>query len=144
MVTAALLVGPVSGASASKASIKSALKSYNGKIAIAEGHTLTAFGEYKTSKDAAPVEAAIAGSIKVLGELRAKIAHQSAGTTKVKQAKSKLLKGIEAVIVAYGKLKTSVGEKASDPQSAETEAKEAVAAVKAGRKQLVEAAKLLK
>jgi len=134
----------VSGASASKASIKSALRSFDGKVAVAEGHTLTALGEFKTSKDAAPVEAAIAGSIKVLGELRTKIAHQSAGTPKVKQAKSKLLKGIEAVIVSYGKLKTAVGEKASDPQASEAEAEKAVAAVKAGRKQLVEAAKLLK
>ena len=50
-VSAAVLTGPVSGASASKASIKAALKSYSGKVDEAEGGVLTALGAYKASKN---------------------------------------------------------------------------------------------
>ena len=40
------LAGPVAGASASDASIKSVIKSYDSKILVAEGHVVTALGEY--------------------------------------------------------------------------------------------------
>ena len=138
-----MAVGPVTGAWASKASIKGALKSYDGKIAVAEGHTLTALGEYKTTKNAAPVEEAISQSVTVLSALRTKIESQSAGTPKVKAAKSKLVKGLEAIILSYGKLKAAFADKASSPEAAQAEATKALAAVKIGRKQLNEAAKLL-
>ena len=139
----AALAGPVAGASASKASIKAALRSYSGKIAVAEGHTLTAAGEYKTTHNAAPVEEAITKSIAVLGALRTKIAAQSAGAHSVKVAKRKLEKGLEAVIVAYEKLKAAYNEKASSPEAAQAEAEKALVSVKSGRKQLNEATKLL-
>lgn len=143
MALVVILAGPVSGASASKASIKAALKSYDGKIDVAEGNTLTAIGEYKTTKNATPVEEAITASVTVLSALRTKISHQSAGPPKVKAAKSKLVKGLEAVIVSYGKLKTAFSLQASNPQAAQAEVTKALAAVKSGRKKLNEAAKLL-
>jgi hypothetical protein len=66
---AVALAGPVAGASASRASIKAALKSYSGRIAVVEGHTLTAVGEYKSTHNAAPVEEAITKSVGVLSAL---------------------------------------------------------------------------
>jgi|CZKG01.1.fsa_nt_gi hypothetical protein len=137
------LAGPVTGAMASKASIKEAFRSYSSKIAVAEGHTLTAVGEYKTTKNAAPVEEAITNSIAVIGGLRSKVAHQSAKTPKVKAAKAKFVKGLKAIIVSYEKLKAAFADKASNPEAAQAEATKALAALKSGRKLLGEAVKLL-
>ncbi len=142
-VSAAVLTGPVSGASASKASIKAALKSYSGKVDEAEGGVLTALGAYKASKEPAPVETALGKSVTVLKALKAKIAKQSAPSIKVKTAKTKLLKGIGAVIVAYEHLGTAFSDHATNQSAAESEAKTALLKVKAGQKELKEAAKLL-
>ena len=142
-VSAAVLLAPVSGASASKASIKAALKSFSGKIDEAEGGVLTALGAYKTSKEPAPVETALGKSVSVLKELKAKIAKQSAPAPKIKTAKTKLLKGIGAVILAYEHLGTAFSEHGSDQSAAEAEARTALVKVKAGQKQLKEAVKLL-
>jgi hypothetical protein len=100
-------------------------------------------GEYKTTHNAVPVEEAITRSIAVLGALRTKVAAQSASAHNVKVAKSKLVKGLEAVVVAYEKLKAAYNEKASSPEAAQMEAEKALVAVKSGRKQLNEASKLL-
>lgn len=143
IVLAGALAGPVAGASATKGSIRAALKSYSGKLAVAEGHTLTAAGEFKTTKNATPVTEAITESISVLSALRTKIAGQSAVAPKVKMAKSKLLKGLAAVIGAYEKLKSAYSLKSSSPEAAQTEAEKALVAVKSGRKQLNEASRLL-
>jgi hypothetical protein len=142
-VLVAVLVGGVSGASASKASIKATLRSFSGKIDVAEGNTLSAIGAYKTNHAAAPVDMAIGKSVTVLQELKRKIAAQSAGSPKIKTAKSKLLKGIGAVIVSYEHLGTAFQEHGSDPQAAETEAKAALTKLKGASKQLKEAAALL-
>ena len=142
-VSAPVLTGPVSGASASKASIKAALKSYSGKVDEAEGGVLTALGAYKSSKEPAPVETALGKSVTVLKALKAKIAEQSAPSIKVKTAKTKLLKGIGAVIVAYEHLGTAFSDHATNKSAAESEAKTALLKVKAGQKELKEAAKLL-
>ena len=143
VVTACVAAVPVSGASASKASIKTVLKSFSGKVDVAEGHVLTALGTYKSTHDPAPVDAAIGSSVKVLKELRSKIAAQSASKPPVKAAKTKLLKGIAAVIVAYEHLGTAYQEHGSSPPTAEAEAKLALSELKTGLKQLKEAAKLL-
>jgi hypothetical protein len=142
-VSATVLVGPVSGASASKASIRAALKSYSGKVDEAEGGVLTALGAYKASKEPAPVEAALGKSVTVLKALKAKIATQSASGAKIKTAKTKLLKGLGAVTVAYEHLGTAFSEHGTDQSAAEAEAKAALLKVKAGQKELKEAAKLL-
>ncbi len=142
-VCAAVLLGGAAGASASKASIKSTLKSFNGRVDVAEGEVLTALGKYKSSKDPAPVEAALGKSVKVLQQLKTKLAAQSAPTSRVKLAKTKLLKGLAAVIVAYEHLGTAFQDHGTDPSAAEAEAKKALAKVKAGQMQLKEAAKLL-
>jgi hypothetical protein len=134
----AVMLGPVSGASASSASIKAAFKSYSGKIDVAEGHVVTAIGEYKTSKNAVPVQTAISESITVLGGLKSKVAAQPAGKPKVKKAKRKIEAGLQAVIVSYGLLSTAIGEDASNPEAAKAEA-----AVKKGRVELLEGVKLL-
>lgn len=143
VVLAGVLAGPLPGASASKQSIKSALKSYSGPVAVAEGHTLTALGEYKSTHVAAPVEEAITKSVTVITALRSKIAHQTAVATKTKLAKAKLLKGLAGVIAAYEKLKTVYSLKTSSPEAAQMEAEKALVAIKSAKRQLSEAAKLL-
>ena len=59
------------------------------------------------------------------------------------QAKAKIEKGLQAVIVSYQGLDTAFGEKSVNPEEAKAEATKALAAVKKGRKELLEGAKLL-
>lgn len=141
---AVMLAGPVTGAGASEAGIKAAIRAYSGKIDVAEGHVLTAVGEYKTTHNAAPVEEAITASISVLSALRTKIVHQSVAIPKIRTAKSKLVKGLGAVITAYEKLKAAYSDKASSPTTAQSEAEKAIVALKSGSKQLKEAIKILR
>jgi hypothetical protein len=141
------IVGPVAGASASVASIKAAIVSYNSKIDVAEGHVLTAVGEYKESKDPkdpAGVEAAIGNSVAVIGSLKAKVAHQSAATRRAKRAKAKILAGLQAIIVGYKELSSAYVETTTSPEAAMTEATKAAILAKKGRKELGEGVKLLR
>lgn len=139
-----VLAAPVSGASASDASIRSLIKSYNPKLIVAEGHLISAIGEYKTSRNPAPVVSALDRSITLLRSLRTSIAGQTAFSNSVKEGKAKLVKGLESVIVAYGKLKIAIGEKAGSPTAADENAAKADVAVKRGRKELEEGLILLK
>jgi hypothetical protein len=143
MALGAMLAGPVSGASASDASIKAAIKSYNSKILVAEGHLVTAIGEYKKSGSPSGVQSALQKSIAVLESLKSKIAAQSASSQRVKLGKSKFEKGLQSVILAYQRLKKAFGEKKVSPRAAKAEAVKAVSAVKSGRTELREGAKLL-
>jgi hypothetical protein len=142
-VLGGVLIGPVSGAAASDASIKAVIKSYDSKILTAEGHVLTALGAYKKSGNPSGAQAAIQKSIAVLSSLKSKIASQPASSNRVKLGKAKFEQGLQAVVVAYGHLKTALGEKKVSPQAAKAEAKKALLAVKAGSKELREGAKLL-
>jgi hypothetical protein len=142
-VLGGVLTGPIAGASASDASIKSAIKSYNSKILVAEGHVVTALGEYKTSGNPSGVETAIAKSITVLSSLKTAIASQSASTPKVKTGKTKFEKGLQTVIGAYRHLKTAFGEKAASPAAAKEQAAKALTSLKKAKAELREGAKLL-
>jgi hypothetical protein len=143
IVLGGVLAGPVAGASASDASIKAVIKSFNSKILVAEGHVVSAIGEFKKSGDPSKAQNAIAESIAVLGALKSKIASQSASSPKVKLGKVKFDKGLQSVIVAYRHLKAAFGEKKVSPKIAKAEAKKAVLEVNKGRIQLREGAKLL-
>jgi hypothetical protein len=138
------MFGFVAGASASDGSIRSLIKSYGPKIVVSEGHLLTAIGEYKTSHNPEGVVNALDKATGVLRSLKTKIEAQSAASTRVKQGKADLVKGLRAVIIAYGHLKVAFGEKAGSPSAAEENAKKAILAVKKGRVDLVEGLKLLK
>ncbi|HXP38117.1 MAG TPA: hypothetical protein VN817_10165 [Solirubrobacteraceae bacterium] len=142
-VSVVVLAGPVGAASASKASIKAVLKSSTPQVALAEHGVVSAITAYKTSHEPAPVESAIAKSIFVLKGLRTKIASQSAGPAAVKLAKSKLVKGVSAVVAAYVRLNSAFVQHGTDPSAAKSEAEAALKKVAAGRKQLSEAVKLL-
>jgi hypothetical protein len=139
----AALAGPVAGASASKHSIKLALKSYSGKILTSEGHVVSALGEYKTTKNPAPAEAALGEAVTVLKGLRAKVAAQGAATPRVKEAKVKIEEGLHAVVVAYTSLSTALADKASDPSAATAEIEKFAAVAKKGSKELHQGALLL-
>jgi hypothetical protein len=143
-VVCGMLTLSVSGASASDASIKHLIKTFNPKILVAEGHLVTAIGEYKTSDNPAPVITDLDSSIGVLHSLKTKIAAQTAVSKRVKEGKAKLVKGLHAVIIAYDQLKVAIGEKAASPTAAKENAEKATLAVKAGRKDLAEAVLLLK
>ena len=137
------IVGPVSAAGASSGSIKAAIVSYGPKIDVAEGHVLTAIGEYKESKNPTAVQAAISSSVGVLGSLKSDVAHQSARAPRVKKARAKVEGGLQAVIAGYQDLSTAYGEAAASPEAAGTEATNAVIAVKKGQTELREGVKLL-
>jgi hypothetical protein len=134
---------PVAGASASEASIKAAIVSYNLKIVAAEGKVASALEEYEQTKDPTNVESAIAASVTVLKGLRGKVAHQPAGRTRVKKAKRKIEQGLESVIVAYEGLSGAFAEKGTSPEAASADAAKAIAAAKTGRKELLAGVKLL-
>jgi hypothetical protein len=141
---ALMLIGPVAGASASDQSIKGLIKTYSSKILESEGRLISAIGVYKTNRNPAPVVTALDDSIDVLRSLKTKISNQTAVSTRVKEGKTKLIKGLQAVIIAYGHLKVAVGEKAGAPSAAKENAEKADLAVKRGRLQLAEGLKLLK
>jgi hypothetical protein len=64
------------------------------------------------------VVSALDRSITVLRSLKTSIAREAAVSTRVKEGKAKLVKGLQSVIVAYGKLKVAIGEKAGSPAAA--------------------------
>jgi poly-gamma-glutamate capsule biosynthesis protein CapA/YwtB (metallophosphatase superfamily) len=142
-VSAVVLAGPVTGASASKASIKTALNKGFPLVRSTERAAVEAISAYKTTHEPAAVDAALAKAITALKAVKSKVAAQPAGRPAVKLAKSKLLKGISAIVLAYEHLGTAFEEKGTDPSAAEAEASTAVTKIKAGNKQVKEAVKLL-
>jgi hypothetical protein len=142
-VLGGVLAGPIAGASASDASIKSVIKSYGSKILVAEGHVVSALGEYKKSGDPSGVTSAITASVGVLRSLKSAIAGQSASSPKVKQGKAKFEKGLQKIIAGYQHLKTAFGEKKASPQAAKQQATIALNSLKRAKKELNEGARLL-
>jgi hypothetical protein len=142
-VLVGVLAGPVSGASASDASIKAVIESYNSKILVSEGRVVSAIGKFKRSGNPKDVQAALQKATAVLGSLKSRIAAQSASGRRVKLGKTKLEQGLQKVIVAYRRLERAFGEKQVSPAAAKAEAKKAVLAVNAGRVDLREGVKLL-
>jgi hypothetical protein len=139
----ALLVGPVASASASDASIKKVFKQWDARLLVSEGRLETAFGEYKTIRNAAPVETALSNAIEVLRGLKNRIEHQSAVSARVKKGKAKVVKGLGGLILAYEHLKTAFNVKATSQQAAEEQAQQAKTALKHGAIEFLEGAKLL-
>jgi hypothetical protein len=121
---------------ASEASIKHVIEVASPKIDVAEGHVLTAEGEYETTHEAAAVQTAISESVAVLGSLRRKVAAQSAGRPRVRRARGKIVAGLAGVIASYGHVSTAFGEKASDPAAASSEGKLALALAVKGKAEL--------
>jgi hypothetical protein len=140
----AVLMGPVAGASASDASIKKVFKQWDSRLLISEGHLETALGEYKTRREAAQVESALGNAIDVLRGLKTKISQQSAVSTRVKEGKAKVVKGLGKLIVAYEHLKSAFTVKATSQQAAQEQAQKAKLALKHGAIEFLEGAKLLK
>lgn len=140
----AVLGGFASSASASDASIKKVIKTYNPKILVAEGHVISAIGEFRKNSNAGPVESALTASINVFKSLKSKIAGQPAVSPNVKKGKLKLLKGLTAVISAYQHLKVAFAIKAVSQAAATEQALKAETAVHKGRKELHEGLQLLK
>jgi hypothetical protein len=138
------LVGPIGSASASDASIRAVIRSYNSKIAIAEDHVVGAIGSYKQTGSPTKVQAALTKAIEVFQSLKRKIAAQSAARRRVKAGKAKLENGLQSISVAYRQLAKAFGEKHVSPATAKVEAKAALAEVKKGRAELVEGVRLLK
>jgi hypothetical protein len=141
---AAIVAGPVTGAQASDASIKAAIKKAAPQILISEGHVVSAIGQYKLDRNSAPVQSALQKAIAVLRTLRSKIAAQPAVNPQVKLGKAKLEKGLHSVIVAYESLKSAFGLKLASPEAAKAEATKALETIKKGGKQLAEGVKLLR
>lgn len=143
VVLGGVLVGPVSSAAASNASIKAVIKSYDSKILVAEGHAVAAIGEFDKSGNPSGADAALRKSIAVLSSLKSKIAKQSASSSRGRAGKTKFERGLQLIVVAYRHLETAFGERKANPQAAKAEAKQALLEVKAGSKELGEGAKLL-
>jgi hypothetical protein len=144
MVLCSVVAIPVSAASASDASIKAAIRSYNPRLLVDEGHFVTAIGEYKTSHNPSGVQAALAASIATIDSLKSKIAAQPAIRHRVKAGKAKLQVGLQGIIVAYERLKTAFGEHNVSPEAAKNEVANAGIAVDKARTELAEGMKLLR
>jgi hypothetical protein len=140
-VLAGTLVGPVTGASASDASIKQVVSEYNPKILASERQVESALAVYKTTGEPDGVKTALTGAIAVLASLKSKIAAQSAASPRVKQGRAKLLKGLGEVIVGYGHLRTAVGESTA---AARAEAVEASREIITGSRELAQGFRLLR
>jgi hypothetical protein len=138
-----MLIG-ATDASASAKGIKQAIRTYIPKIDEAEGHVLSAIGEYKEKPDPALVEEALNESVSVVRALEAKVAKQSARSPRVRKGKAKTIAGLKAIVRAYQHLATAYADKAPAPVAAKAEAEASVRAVKRGVRELAEGAKLLK
>lgn len=143
LVLACCLAGPVSGASASAGSIKQALKSYNSRVLVSEGHVVSALGTFEENHVAAPVVAAINESVVVLKSLRAKIERQSAAATRVKEAKTLIIKGIGSVIAAYTRLDSAFSETTVNPEAAKVEVEKSDTDIRRAHAELKKGSKLL-
>jgi hypothetical protein len=143
VVLGAALGGSISSASASDASIKSVIKSYGSRILLAEGHVLTALGEYKKTGNPREVTTTIGKSIVVLRSLKSALGAQSASSPKVSEGKVKFEKGLKGVIVAYQHLKTAFGEKKARPRAAKRQARKALKSIDEASGELKEGAKLI-
>ncbi len=135
---------PAAGASASGKSIKQAIKAYLPKLDVAEGHVVSAIGEYKEKHEPAVVETALSETVSVVRAMEARVAKQSAGSPKVKKAKAKIIAGLKAIARAYQDLATAYADKAPAPAAAKAEAEASLRAIKHGARELLEGAKLLK
>jgi hypothetical protein len=143
-VLGAVLVGPATGASASDASIKQAIKTAEPGIIVAEGEVVSGLGQFKKTGNPAAIQQALTNSIGALSSLKSNIAAQTAQSPKVKKAKAKLEKGLSEVVLAYKRLKTAIGEHATSKKAAKAEAKKALKALKKASTELIEGFKLLK
>ncbi|HEV3047379.1 MAG TPA: hypothetical protein VGY13_08475 [Solirubrobacteraceae bacterium] len=142
-VVLGVLAGPVAGASASRAGIRALIQSWNPKVLVSEGKVVSAVGEYKTSRNPAPVETAIGEAIGTLRGLRQGIEHQRAIRPRVKRAKDDLMDGLREVILAYERLEAAFREKGLSPAAADRNARRANALVQRGQRDLREGARLL-
>ena len=143
VVLAGVLAGPVAGASASEASIKATFEHYKARVDVAEGHVVSALGEYETSKEPAKAETALKEAASVLLSLRSKIQSQSASAPRVKEAKTKIVEGLGGVAAAYKDLANALEEKTSSPEAAKAEAQKFKASAKKAILELHEGVKLL-
>lgn len=143
VVMGALAAMPITNAPASAGSIKMVLKSYTPKIKLAETEVASSLAEFEKTKNLKTVQAALAGVVNVLKSLDGKVAAQSAPRSKVKKAKTKIVDGLKAFILAYDKLEKAVGEIHVKPATVKAEAEKAKSALKAGARQLNEGEKLL-
>jgi hypothetical protein len=143
VVAAGGLAGPMAGAGASDASIKAAIKSYNGVITSDEGRVLTAIGTAESTGNAAPLQLALVAEERDLHALRSKVAAQSASSPRGRAGKAKFLAGIGSIVKAYRKLGKGVGELKANPAAGRADIKRALTIVKRGRAQLNAAVKLL-
>jgi hypothetical protein len=135
---------PAAGASASAKSIKQAIKAYIPKLDVAEGHVVTAIGEYKEKHEPAVVETALTETVTVVRAMEAKVAKQPAGSPKVKKAKAKIVAGLKAIAGAYQDLANAFADKAPAPETAKSELEKSKDAIKHGARELLEGTKLLK
>jgi hypothetical protein len=135
---------PVTSASASDATIKAAMRSYNARLLVDEGHLVTAFGEYKTSHNPSGVQAALATTITAVRGLKSKVAAQGANRHSVRMGKAKIETSLQGIISAYGRLSTAYGERSTNPEAAKREAANALIAVDKARTELAEGMKLLR
>ena len=139
----AMLIGATDAAASAKG-IKQAIRTYIPRIDAAEGRVLSAIGEYKAKGDPAAVEEALDRSVNVVRALAAKVARQSAGSSRVRKAKAKIISGLKAIVYAYQHLATAYADKTPAPSAAKAEAEASVRAIKRGVRELAEGSKLLK
>jgi hypothetical protein len=143
LLSCSFCIGSASAAWGSESSIKAVILSYAGKIDIVEGRVVTAVGEFRETKNVAPLETAISGSVSVLRTLQAKLSRQGAHSTRVKKAKAKIVGGLRDLVVAYEELAAVYNEYLTNPTSARSTALSAQGLVVEGRNEVIQGIKLL-
>jgi hypothetical protein len=136
-------VGPVASASASRSGIIGIVETYVPKIVEAEGKVVSALGEYERTGELTKTDEALNKNIKLLQEMRSKIAAQSAASRRVKRAKHRLEKGLNRVIGAERGLENALTVKHTNPEAAKAEAEKAILAIKRADREISEAEALL-
>ena len=142
-LAAGLLAGGAASAGASDASIKAVVKSYETTLLNDTGNLKASLVAYQRSGDSSVVRASLGKLVADLGSLRNKVRAQTAVSPRVKAGKTKFVKGIGAIQVAFARLAKAFTISKVKPAAAKVEAKKAQTALNKGNRQLRQAEKLL-
>jgi hypothetical protein len=143
VLACAAVAGPVAAASASDASIRSAIKSSVPKIQKSQAKLINSFTAYeKTHNPAAPLTA-LKGQNKTLTALEIKLSGQSASSTNGTRGKNDIVKGLRLIVGSNNTLATELQKSANHTPVSKAKIKAATAADTKGNKDLVAGTKLL-
>jgi hypothetical protein len=104
----AILAGPVAAVQASDSSVRATIDAYNGRIAKDEARIVTTAAIYNKTHRPMPLVTALNHEVGDLRALQGKLAHESATTTRGRNGKNDVVKGLGLIATGYTALAKDV------------------------------------